>query len=122
MIRYDIIYYMLNNFRFNNLIQIDNYSDNYLLAIVEEFNNSDYREIYKFNNHLSLGDLKFSMDCFFNHLNFNHYDCEIKGGVIDFNVDNKVRIGLNNPKSNDEDLINSDYLKECSDKGYYCYQ
>lgn len=122
MIRYDIIYYILENIRFNNIIQFDNFSDNYLLAIVNEFNNSDYRDIYKFNNHLTLNDLKFSMDCFFNHLNLNHYECEIKGGIINFKVDNNVCIGLNNPKSNYGDLINKEYLKEWEDNNYYCYQ
>lgn len=121
MIRYDFIYYVLENIRFSNIILWD-YTDNYLNALINQFNESDYEEIYKFNNNLSLNDVKFSMDCFFNHLNLNHYDCNIKNGVIDFNVDNIVRIGLNNPKSNYKDLITDEYLKEWKENNYYCYQ
>lgn len=117
--RLDFIYYTIENLRFQNILNLCNMNDGYITALVNVFNDSSYKEIFKYNNKLTLNDVKKSLDIFFNHLNLNHYDYDLKHGILNFNVGNGIRIGYNVKNTNYNDLINKEYLKEWETYGYY---
>lgn len=121
LMRYDFIYYLIENFRFEKLIEYDLFSKSYKLGLCKVFNDYDYKDIYKLDNNLTVKQMDFSINAFFNHLNNNDYEYNLKGGVIDFVVDcyKDIRIGLDNPKSNYSKLISKEYLREWNKKGNY---
>lgn len=126
--RNDFIEYLVDNLRFKHINGICLYSDSYLNAIVEMFNKLDYRKTFKYNNNLTLENAKFSLNCFFDNLNFGKYgnNFKLNGGVVTWIIyDNpKIIVGCNNDKSNYNNgkyFIDKEYLKEWENYGFYFY-
>ena len=84
VIRNDFLFYLIDNMKFKHIINFINYSDDFINAWIDSFNKSDYKEVFKYNNNLTLSDVKFSLNKFFDNLNFNRYDINIKYGVVDW--------------------------------------
>lgn len=127
VVRNDFLYYLIENMRFKHIINFLNYSDDFIYGWIDSFNKESYKEIFKYNSNLTLNDVKFSLKCFFDNLNFNRYDINIKYGVVDWivsinNKNEKIRIGFDNEKSNYGKLIDKEYLKEYEKYGYYYWK
>lgn len=125
VIRNDFLYWLVDGLRFKHINGICLNNDNYLNGLVNVFNELDYKECFKYNNNLTLENAKFSLDCFFNNLNFNRYDLTIKHGVVTWKIDDKTYVGFNSKKSNYNDGkndIDKEYLKEWKQYGYYFYK
>lgn len=120
-LRNDFLYFAVENIRFVNLVNFDQYSDEYLSELVKWFNEADYHEVYKFNNHLTVEDVKFSINCFFEHINRNNYDYTLKAGILTWRIDKDIFVGLDSDKSNYHKLIDKRYLKAHKEQGYCDY-
>lgn len=121
VIRNDFLYWITNNFRFKNIIELIYYNDNYLNALIREFNKASYKEYFKFNSNLDLRQVKFSLECFYSHLNLNDYDYEILHGVFKWKIDNNIVLSYGNDDEYSK-LIDKEYLKEWEKHGYYFYK
>lgn len=127
VMRYDFLYYLLDDLKFKNVNGICLISDSYLNELVNLFNNLDYRKYFKYNNNLTLENAKFSLNTFFYNLNLGYYDLKLKYGVVTWKIDDSknIIVGYDNPKSNynyGKIYIDKEYLKEWKEYGYYFYK
>lgn len=118
MIRNDFLYWIVLQLQFRHLNAFDNFSDAYVQALVDYFNKASYKEVFKWNNNLTVKEVRFSINCFFEHINRNHYDYKLKKGILTWKIDKNIEISYCDGKDYKK-LFDKEYLSEWQKNGYY---